>query len=891
MMEQDSFAGFDNISVTPPGSAAARPEAPASFPVCVHQLFEAQAERAPQATALVFKNQKLSYRELNDRADRLALRLRNYNVGLESLVAISADRSIEQMVAVLATLKAGAAYAALDPSYPNDCLSAILQDAKPALLVTQQRMAPRLRHFTGPVLFLDEAAEAKDNAAVTPVAVDPGNLAYAIFTSGTTGAPKGVLIEHRSLMNHALAMARHFKLGPQDRVLQFASLSFDVAAEEIYPTWASGGCLVLWPVTSGVAPIRYFLDFVEEQGITVVNLPAPYWHQWADELDRARMPPTVRLVITGSDKVSSAKYARWRKYVDPGVGFCVAYGPTEATITSTVFDPPANFAGTTDCMPIGKPIANVETYVLDGHLHRVAAGATGELYIGGAGLARGYLNCPELTAECFIRNPFEKQGRLYKSGDLVRELPDGHLQFLGRMDDQWKVRGFRIEVGEIENVLRQHPAARAVVVIGREDDSGEKKLVAYVVVSNDNRPAPEDFRRFLKARLPEYKIPAAFVMLKSLPLTPAGKVDRRQLPPPEIERVGADKQYVAPRTDLESRLVAIWEKMLDVGPIGIRDNFFDLGGHSLLDVRLVAEVERRIGMTLPLGTIYRTRTIENLATTIEEIRAAGPTSLLRPFRTEGARPPIFSQGGSTDLANYLGADQPVYWLDHHGANGFAMPDTFEQMAANYVREIRSVWPRGPYFLLGYCIGGLLMLEVARQMHAEGETIGLLGLIDPVPPQNMPVLAAAPRPTQDVVTLSGGARVASRLKNLRRQISRRYCASKRFMQRVFCDLWLRTGYRLPVHLRDFYRDETLNRALARYAPKSYPGSLVIFRRPKNGTEAGWRWLASGGVEFEDAWVDHNDFLEEPYVQVLAGKVRSLVERAQKGAGPQEVMKAG
>ena len=887
--DQNNFARFEKRSVARKWTAAARPEAASSRADCVHHLFEAQAERAPDATALIFKNEKLSYRELNNRADRFAGRLRDFNIGPESLVAISADRSVDQMVAVLATLKAGGAYAPLDPSYPDDRLSAILEDARPALLVTQQRMAPRLTHFNGPVLFLDEVSEVKESPSAPPAAIQSGNLAYAIFTSGSTGTPKGVLIEHRAVVNHAVAMARHFQLGPRDRVLQFASLSFDVAAEEIYPTWASGGCVVLWPITSGVAPIRYFVDFVEQQGITVVNLPAPYWHEWVDELDQAGIPRSVRLVITGSDKVSSEKYARWRKHAEPRVRFCAAYGPTEGTITATVFDPSREFDSATDCMPIGKPIANVEAYVLDANLEKVAAGETGELYIGGRGLARGYLNRPELTTERFIEAT--KHGRLYKTGDLARELSDGNLEFLGRIDDQLKIRGFRIEVGEIENTLRQHPAARAVVVIGREDKSGEKKLVAYVVVSNDNRPTVNDLRQFLKARLPEYMVPAAFVMLKSLPLTPGGKVDRRELPPPEIERDGADKQYMAPRTELERRLVEVWEKMLGVRPIGIKDNFFELGGHSLLDARLVAEVERRLGITLPLATIYHTRTIENLAKMIERKQSADATSLLNPFRTEGTRPPIFSHGGSTHLADYLGSDQPIYWLDHHGTSGFAVPDTIEQMASNYIREIRTVRPQGPYFLLGYCIGGVLMLEVARQLKAQGETIGLLCLIDPITPQNIVTRNAPPRSVRPADGQKSAARLVARIRYIGRQLPWRFRAFKRAGKRIFCDLWLRSGYRLPVYLRDFYCDEKLSRALDRYAPKPYAGSFVIFRQPNNGTESGWRSLAMGGVDFQDTWVDHNELLEEPYVQVLAGKVRSYLEPAQKRQSTEQEMTAG
>jgi aspartate racemase len=843
----------------------------------VQRLFELQAARTPHATALVFNGSALTYGELNERADAFAAKLSRLGVGAEALVAVSAERSLEQITAVLAVLKAGGAYVPLDPAYPDDRLAAILEDARPLALITQQQLLGRLSSFHGPVVLL----EPESFGGAAPGGPDGGatgeNLAYAIFTSGSTGKPKGVLIEHRSLANHALATARHFELGPEDRVLQFASLSFDVAAEEIYPTWVSGGTVVLWPVSTGVAPVRSFVEFVDDNRITVLNLPAPYWHEWVNELARVGIPPKVRLVIAGSDKVSSEKFSVWRRYAGSRVRFCAAYGPTEGTITATVFDPAPGFSPSADCLPIGKPIANAEVHVLDESMRNVADGEAGELYIGGIGLARGYLNQAALTAERFVENHAAPGARLYKTGDLGRRMPDGNIEFLGRADDQLKIRGFRIELGEIESVLRQHPAARNVVVIGRDAGAGEKKLVAYVVVSNDNRPTSEDLRRFLKTRLPEYMVPAAFVMLKSLPLTPGGKVDRRQLPAPEIERDGAERAYVAARNETERQLVAIWEEMLEVRPIGIRDNFFELGGHSLMDARLVAQVERRMGVTVPLATIYHTRTVENLAALVERKRSSEKESLLQPYRTTGERPPVFSHGGSTHLANYLGEDQPIYWLDHHGTTGLAVPDTIEEMAVNYIREIRAVRPRGPYYLIGYCIGAVIMLEVARRLRATGEAVGLLCLIDPVTPRNMAGLGKPAASTPGAVAQRTA--LAARLKYLGGQVPRRYRWLKRISKRAFCDLWLRSGRRLPVGWRDFYCDEKLSRALERYAPDPYAGSFVIFRQPNNGTQEGWRAFAQGQVDFHDTWVDHNELLEEPYVQILAGELKSRLHQAQ------------
>ncbi|MBD2309017.1 amino acid adenylation domain-containing protein [Chroococcidiopsis sp. FACHB-1243] len=599
---------------------------------CIHQLFEAQVERTPEAVAVVFVDahsaasrrvdKHLTYRELNHRANQVARYLRSLGVGTEVLVGICVDRSLDTIVGLLGILKAGGAYVPLDIAYPPERLSFMLSDAQVSVLLTQQKLLERLPAQNARIVCLDKdweaiAQQSQENLVNT---ASSENLAYVIYTSGSTGQPKGVMIPHQSLVSFTETVKVEYGITKCDRVLQFASVSFDVAAEEIYPCITSGATLVL-RTEEMLASVPTFLQKCRDRSLTILNLPTAYWHQWMAELETTvAVPESLRLVIIGGEPAHSEKVAIWQKMVGDRVQLINAYGLTETTVTSTIYKLPSAAVDTGQSIPIGRAIANVQTYVMDRHLQLVPVGVTGELYIGGANLARGYLHRADLTKEKFI--PLEKSkvksqklkkgsDRLYKTGDLVRYLPDGNIEFLGRIDDQVKIRGFRIEIGEIEAVLSQHLQVKETSVIAGEDKSGNKRLVAYVV--SKEQVSANELRGFLKEKLPDFMVPAAFVNLEMLPLTPNGKVDRRALPAPDTSSLTQETSFVPPRSTVELQLVQIWSEVLGVHPVGIRNNFFELGGDSILAIQIVAKANSA-GIKLTTKQLFQHQTIVELAT-------------------------------------------------------------------------------------------------------------------------------------------------------------------------------------------------------------------------------------------------------------------------------------
>ncbi len=583
---------------------------------CLHELFEERARLTPAAIAVEGGGETLTYEELNRRADRLAARLRGLGVGPEVLVGLAVERSPSMVVALLAVLKAGGAYLPLDPAYPEVRLAFMKEDSGAAVVLTGRRKDVKdpkdLKDSEDEELPFSALSLKSLGSFTSFVSPRPANPAYVIYTSGSTGRPKGVVVEHRAIAAYARSAAAAFGLGPADRVLQFASLSFDTSAEEIFPALANGATLVLRPDDMALS-IAHFLRELERLRITVLDLPTAYWHELAAGLGReGALPACVRLVILGGEKALPDRLDLWREKVGPGVRLLNTYGPTEATIVALRCDLTRGPAGA----PIGRPIPGARAYVLDRHGGPVPVGVPGELYVGGVGLARGYLERPEITAERFVPDPFGSPGaRLYKTGDLVRWRPEGDLEFLGRVDHQVKLRGFRVELEEIEAALRGHPAVHDAAVALRAGPGGDPWLVAYIVRERTVE-APADLKAYLRAylreRLPEFMVPAVFMELPALPLTPSGKVDRRDLPEAVAARPDADA-YVAPKTELERAIAAVWRDLLGIDRIGTEDNFFELGAHSLLLVRAHARLREALGHELTVIDLFRHASVGALA--------------------------------------------------------------------------------------------------------------------------------------------------------------------------------------------------------------------------------------------------------------------------------------
>ncbi len=586
-------------------------ETTAEFPSqqCMHQWFENLAARNPEAIALTFAGQKLTYGEFNRRANQMARFLNKIGVGKEHLVGICMERSIEMMIGIMGALKAGGAFIPLDPAYPKDRLDYMITDSGLSVLLTQQALLGNVNPHQAKVVCVDSEWEtiAQESAENLNLEIDPTNLAYVIYTSGSTGKPKGTMLQHRGWCNLGKAQQLAFGQGYGSRVLQFSALSFDASVWEMVMALLSGATLSLTN-REMLSTGQGLLQVLAQDEITMVTLPPSV----LAVVPEAELP-NLKTIITAGEACSADLVARWGK----DRRFFNAYGPTETTVCASMFLVPEGYRNNP---PIGKPIANFQLYVLDANFQPVPKGVPGELCIGGAGVARGYLNRPDLTAEKFIPDPFgrEKGARLYRSGDLVRYLPDGNIEFLGRIDHQVKVRGFRIELGEIEAALKDHPDIRDAAAIVREDKPGDKRIVAYLITEANKDLTVGELRSYLRERLPEYMVPSAFMTLAEFPLSPSGKVDRKKLPAPDLSRPELGSEYVAPRNETEEKLAAICAELLNLKQVGVYDNFFELGGHSLLATQVISHIRDEFQVELPLRTLFEFPTIADLALKVQE---------------------------------------------------------------------------------------------------------------------------------------------------------------------------------------------------------------------------------------------------------------------------------
>ena len=877
----------------------------------VHRLVEEQAVRTPEAVAVESGEERLSYRELDRRANQLAHYLRARGVGPDVRVGVCLERSSHLIVAMLGIMKAGGAYVALDPAYPEERLRFLLHDAQVTVLLTDGRLREGLpdgeaTHVVHLDRQLHSIAGEPDGPTRSGVAAE--NLAYVIYTSGSTGTPKGVGITHRNAVAF-LTWARETTSASEGaRVLATTSINFDLSVYEIFGTLSWGGTVIL---------LRTALELPERPDLGVpgsATLLNTVPSVAAALVRMGGLPPGLLRVNLAGEPVArslvEALYAGGAGQVHN------LYGPSETTTYST-----AGYlaAGESGVPGIGRPIANTRVYVLDRRLEPVPIGVPGELYLGGAGVARGYLGRPALTAERFVPDPFgplagaATGGRLYRTGDRARWRADGTLEFLGRLDRQLKFRGIRIELGEIESVLAQHARVRDCVVVVRDHLPDTQALVAYVVPrgastngaahpAGDALPRDRDFvsdiRSHLRARLPDYMVPSAFVVLAGLPLSPNGKLDRRALPAPEESRVGEDASFVPPRTPIEETLARLWRELLGIERVGLQDNFFELGGHSLLAVKLFADIERTFNRRLPLSTLFQAPTLGRLAQVLSQAPAPESGSGLALLHgSGGSRPPLFlvhlyygDVMEYRELVGHFPPDLTVYGCEAPIDSERPVLRTIEELASYHVRQVRRQQPAGPYFLCGLCWAGPVAFEMASQLRAAGEEVGLLALIDSAYP--------GPDRTQPV-----HRRVQTRLRkhwklvdqNLRRLRALEWQAMPGFFRQRLVNIAMRvagvTAFRWSVYFRrpllPAFRElrEVLLHAGWVYRPRPYPGRITLFRaagtRPRRGPDpfAGWSRVAAAGVEVHDVAGGHNTLMREPYVGSLSAQLLTCLERAR------------
>jgi aspartate racemase len=868
------------------------------------QLLETQVERSPEATAFIYAGQTLSYRELNARANQMAHYLQKLGVGPEVLVGICAERSLDMVIGLLGILKAGGAYVPLDPAYPKDRLAFMLNDAQVAVLLTQQPLLNLLPPLQTQLVCLDRdwplIAQQPQTNPTNQASAD--NLAYVIYTSGSTGQPKGVQIPHAALLNFLASMHHQPGLNSHDTLLAVTTLSFDIAGLELFLPLSVGARVVL--VSHDVAADGTQLaSQLAHSGATVMQATPATWRLlletgWSGQKQLKILCGGEALPRDLADQLLQRVASVWNMY-----------GPTETTIWSAAYplEPQDDF------VPIGGPIANTQLYLLDPHLQLVPVGIPGELYIGGAGLARGYLNRPDLTAEKFIPDPFSPQqpnARLYRTGDLARYLPDGRLEFLGRLDHQVKIRGFRIELGEIETILNQHPTVQTAVVVAQ---AAEQRLVAYLLTQSGQTPSIRELRSYLAERLPDYMLPSVFVPLETLPLTPNGKVDRRALPVPDTTPSAARESYTPPRNPTEAAIAAIWTEILGLQQVSIHDDFFELGGHSLIAVRLFAKIKKTFAVDLSLATLFQVPTIAQFAELLQDelgqtISQTQPKpkksrkdwSPLVAIQPKGSKPPFFCVHGIhgnvlafSYLARYLGAEQPFYGLQAQGADGKRPGHRrLEDMAALYLEEICSIQPEGPYHLGGFSMGGEIAFEMAQQLSARGQEVALLALLDTVDPGHARLRGRQlvhDSGTHDEVNGNGHLPGAKNNNRIRKFLSRsprekvhsliRWTDGRaKFIRYKIAQLYLRTGRTLSQSLTEHYMAGIHSEALLAYTPQPYPGRITLFRAlttlPDEAADPAMRWsaLAQGGLEVHLLDSPH-EIIDEPYVQILAEKLRS------------------
>ncbi|WP_166243333.1 amino acid adenylation domain-containing protein [Paenibacillus turpanensis] len=720
-------------------------------------LFEQMAETYAQSTAVTYENEALSYAELNEKANRLAHLLIAQGAGPEKVVALAMPRSLDMVVALLAVLKAGAIYLPLDPSYPADRIAYMLEDADPLCVITSSEAASVIpQESRKPAVVLDDkdtqkaleyspSANPSDSDRTEPL--KPSHPAYIIYTSGSTGKPKGVVIPHHNVIRLFTETDHWYHFGEKDAWTLFHSYAFDFSVWEIWGALLYGGRLVVVPHTVSRSPDE-FLRLLAREKVTVLNqTPSAFYQLMQADRENPQVGSqlALRYIIYGGEALELGRLEDWyTRHADDAPRLVNMYGITETTVHVSYMALDRSHAEAGNSSLIGGSIPDLRIYVLDEYLQPVPTGVVGEMHVSGEGLARGYWNRPSLTAERFVADPYGPPGsRMYRTGDLARLLADGSLDYIGRADHQVKIRGFRIELGEIEAALAKHPGVAQAAVIVREDQPGDKRLTAYIVPEQGAAPEGAELKRFAGASLPDYMVPSAIVQMEVLPLTPNGKLDRKALPAPDLS---AELSGRAPRTPQEELLCGLFAEVLGLPRVGIDDGFFDLGGHSLLAVQLINRMREALGVDPGIGILFEAQTVAALAERLEMGTSQAALDVLLPLRTKGERTPLFCvhpAGGLSwcyaGLMKQLGPEYPLYGIQARGiAREETLPQTLDQMAADYVRHIRTVQPKGPYYLLGWSLGGNVIQAMASLLEQQGDEVPLIVMLDAYPGQFLPI---------------------------------------------------------------------------------------------------------------------------------------------------------
>ncbi|MDZ8261485.1 amino acid adenylation domain-containing protein [Nostoc sp. ChiQUE01b] len=864
--------------------------------VSLHQLFEQQVELTPLSVALISDSEEITYRQLNHRVNQLAHYLQKQGVTKETLVALCLERDLDMVVGILAILKAGGAYIPLDPSYPMERLNFMLSDSQASLLISKQEILEKLSLSAAKIVCLDIQKEeiAQESLENLINLSSSDNLAYIIYTSGSTGTPKGVLGTHRGTVNGLHWLWKTYPFTPGEVCCQKTAISFVDSIWEIFAPLLQGIPTVIINNATVIDPQLFIKSLAQHQVYRIILVPSLLRLLLNNYSHLVKKLTYLKFWITSGEALS-VKLVQTFQELMPFAKLINLYGSSEVSANATNYDT-SLLPEQAHSVPIGRPIDNTQVYVLNRDLQPTPIGVIGELYLGGDGLAKGYLHRPELTQERFIDNPFIPGNKLYKTGNLVRYLQDGNLEYLGRHDEQVKIRGFRVELGEIAAAIAQHPDVQESVVIASNDAQENPRLIAYLVTNKQD--ITTQLLSYLQQKLPNYMLPSAFILLDKLPLTPNGKVDKRALLSSDVIQSNTNKAFVAPRNFTELALAKAWENLLNTSPIGVTDNFFDLGGHSFLGVRLMAQIYDKFKHNLPLYTLFENPTIEKLAAIVSQPFREISNSHLVAINSSGDKLPFFCMhGAGGDISQYfklskiLGEEYPFYGLEHGPDPEQPKIISVEETASRYLQEIRKVQPNGPYLLGGHCYGGVLAFEMSQQLQKQGQTVGLVAIIDAI----LPETTIESTDDDDAKFL---LRIAEEIKTENEidfsvpfeelrdlSLDEQLNLLNKKANFIFSD----------AELKDFLRHYQLFKAnvqaMRDYVPQIYPHSLTVFRakeeiihdfdNPEWSTDdlfLGWDKYSNESTRVVDVPGNHFSILLEPHIHELAKQLRICIDNA-------------